>query len=181
MVARNGEYIFRLKRLQGLSPVLNGLGLVLLCSQPGWSHGAIATVTQTFSVEARYSSGQPMASAQVAVYSPENLNEPWTTGQTNEQGEFEFSPDTDGNWDVVIRQAGHGTTVSVPVNTQAVAQIEVSEETQTTTAETQTVAKTTTALVSSSEPNPLQRWASAGAALWGLIGTILFFSRGKSS
>ena len=141
--------------------VLNGLGLVLLCSQPAWSHGAIATVTRTFSIEARYSSGEPMAPAQVVVYSPENPEEPWSTGQTNEAGEFVFNPDTTGNWDVVIRQAGHGTSVSVPV--------------ETTQAESTAVA--------SSEPStsPVQRWASAGAALWGLVGTALFFSRGKQS
>lgn len=138
--------------------LLNGLGLMLLCSQPGWSHGAIATVTQNFSVEANYSSGEPMALAQVAVYSPENPDQPWATGQTNQEGEFEFSPDSAGNWDVVIRQAGHGTSVSVPVG-MAQAQAGTASESS----------------------SPLQRWASAGAALWGLVGTALFFSRGKQS
>ena len=105
-----------------------------------------------------------MALAHVVVYRPENPEEPWTTGQTNETGEFVFSPDAPGNWDVVIRQAGHGTSVSVPVET-------------TTQAQAQPTA------VASSEPStsPLQRWASAGAALWGLVGTALFFSRGKQS
>lgn len=162
------------RRLQRVYPLLGGLGLVLLSCPPGWSHGAIATVTRTFSIEAHYSSGQPMASAQVVVYSPNNPNEPWTTGQTNEQGEFEFNPDADGNWEVVVRQAGHGTTVSVPVVplTQAAQIANTSQPT----------ASLATA-VSSSEPlsNPLQRWASAGAALWGLVGTALFFSRGKQS
>ena len=137
------------KRLPRFSPVLNGLGLVLLWAQPGWSHGAIATVTQTFLVEASYSSGQPMSLAQVAVYSPDNPDEPWTLGQTNEQGEFEFSPDSDGRWDVVIRQAGHGTTVSVPVQTQAVA------------APAPTTGKTTAAIVSEPSANPVQRWVRA--------------------
>ena len=141
--------------------VLNGLGLVLLCSQPAWSHGAIATVTRTFSIEARYSSGEPMALAQVVVYSPENPEEPWSTGQTNEAGEFVFNPDTTGNWDVVIRQAGHGTSVSVPVET--------------------TQAESTAVASSEPSPSPVQRWASAGAALWGLVGTALFFSRGNQS
>lgn len=176
MVALTGESLVRLKYLKRVSPVLNGLGLVLLCCQPGWSHGAIATVTRTFSVEASYSSGQPMASAQVVVYSPDNPHQPWTTGQTNEQGEFEFSPDTAGNWDVVIRQAGHGATVSVPVETLVVA-----SEAAASTEKSSASAALTTALVSSSPPNPLQRWVSAGAALWGMVGTVLFFSRGKQS
>ncbi|MEM9484306.1 MAG: carboxypeptidase-like regulatory domain-containing protein [Cyanobacteria bacterium P01_F01_bin.116] len=150
----------KLSNHRGLSIVWNGLGLLLLCSPPGWAHGAIATVTRTFLVEANYSSGEPMALAQVIVYSPGNSENPWTTGQTNEAGEFEFSPDAAGNWEVVIRQAGHGTTVSVPVATA-----------------TETAPKGTASLVA--QPSPLHRWASAGAALWGLIGTVLFFSRGK--
>ncbi len=170
MVALRGEspvrYLARLNSSTGLGMpqgclriLLNGLGLVLLSSQPGWTHGAIATFSHTFSIEANYVSGEPMALAQVAVYSPDNPDQPWTTGQTNQEGEFEFSPDAAGTWDVVIRQAGHGTTVSVPVDMAPTQQ-------------------TTAALVSA---RPLQRWASAGAALWGLVGTALFFSRGKQS
>lgn len=104
--------------------------------------------------------------AQVVVYSPDNSEQPWTTGQTNEAGKFEFSPDAVGNWEVVIRQAGHGTTVSVPVATAA--QLNATDT---------PAAQTPAALVA--QPSPLHRWASAGAALWGLIGTVLFFSRGK--
>ncbi|MEA5463823.1 carboxypeptidase-like regulatory domain-containing protein [Leptothoe sp. PORK10 BA2] len=140
---------------------------MLLSSQPGWAHGAIATVSPTFSIEAAFTSGEPMALAQVVVYSPDQPEQPWTTGQTNQQGEFEFSPDAPGNWEVVIRQAGHGTTVNVPV---AMAP---------STAQAQTNSQT--AIATSVSSSPLQRWASAGAALWGLVGTALFFSRGKQS
>ena len=153
-------------KLRPLSPVLNGLGLVLLFSQPGWSHGAIATVTQSFAVEARYSSGDPMAQAQVVVYGPDDLETPWTTGQTDANGKFEFDPDSPGNWEVVIRQAGHGTTVTVPVGGQP--------------GQTAAARASPQAAKVSLAP-PVQRWASAGAALWGLIGTVLFFSRGKQS
>ncbi|MGD1949108.1 MAG: carboxypeptidase-like regulatory domain-containing protein [Leptolyngbyaceae cyanobacterium] len=170
MIAPTRKYSIRLKYFHRLSLWLNGLGLVLLCAQPGWSHGAIATVTQTFSVQASYTSGQPMAEAQVIVYSPEKPDEPWTTGQTSEQGEFEFNPDTQGNWEVVIRQAGHGTSVSVPVNTQAAQRLEH-----------RLVSTGSTTVIASEPLTVVQRWASAGAAFWGLIGTVLFFSRGKSS
>lgn len=105
-----------------------------------------------------------MAQAQVAVYGPDDLETPWTTGQTDIDGKFEFDPDSPGNWEIVIRQAGHGTTVTVPVGTAA---REASSQ----------AAKVSLA---TSTP-PLQRWVSAGAALWGLIGTVLFFSRGKQS
>lgn len=181
MVAPSRESLIRFRYAKTLVLlVLNGFGLVLLCSRPGVGHGAIATVTRTFSVEAHYVSGEPMAMAQVVVYSPENPDEPWTTGQTDAAGTFEFNPDTDGNWDVVIRQAGHGTTVNVPVETPILTQIEANTSHQ---SRSQSVAAPTAALVSSSEPltHPLQRWASAGAALWGLFGTVLFFSRGKQS
>ncbi len=150
-----------LVRWRRLSPFLHGLGLVVVFCQPGWSHGAIATVTQSFTVEARYTSGDPMAQAQVVVYSPDNLETPWTTGQTDTDGKFEFNPDTAGDWEVVIRQAGHGTTTTVAVGNQAGARQQAAQ-------------------ISMAAPS-LQRWASAGAALWGLIGTVLFFSRGKQS
>ncbi|NEQ49545.1 MAG: carboxypeptidase regulatory-like domain-containing protein [Leptolyngbya sp. SIO3F4] len=178
MVALAERSFTGLKRLKlsskiCLISVLNSLGLLMLYGQPGLSHGAIATVVHTFSVEATYSSGEPMAMAQVVVYSPENPDQPWTTGQTNETGKFEFIPDAVGDWEVIIRQAGHGTTVNVPVSTAAIAQIEPTSATSPSPAN----------LLSTSEPlsntSPLHRWASAGAALWGLIGTVLFFSRGK--
>lgn len=148
------------KSQRWLRILLNGIGLVLLSSQPGWAHGAIATVSQTFSIEANYVSGEPMAQAQVAVYSPDNLDQPWTTGETNQEGEFDFSPDASGTWEVVIRQAGHGTTVSVPVDMDPTHQ-----------------ATATGTLVA----RPASRWASAGAAFLGLVGIALFFSRGKQS
>ncbi|MEO0867344.1 MAG: carboxypeptidase-like regulatory domain-containing protein [Cyanobacteria bacterium J06642_11] len=165
MVTQTGEPSIRVFGwLRRLHPVLNGVGIALLCSQPGWSHGAIATVTPTFSIEASYASGEPMALAQVVVYSPDAPTEPWATGKTDQQGTFEFAPDTDGNWEVVIRQAGHGTTVHVPVGTTA----------QPPSAQ----ASASTTLASN---GPFRRWASAGAGLWGLVGTALFFSRGKQS
>ncbi|MEM9804227.1 MAG: carboxypeptidase-like regulatory domain-containing protein [Cyanobacteria bacterium P01_D01_bin.56] len=174
MVTQPGGSIFGLKywqkrhwqkQLRRVLPVLSGVGIALLFSQPGWSHGAIATVTHTFAIEASYSSGEPMAQAQVVVYSPDDLTEPWATGQTDEQGKFEFDPDKAGDWEVVIRQAGHGTTVSVPVGTTMVAQ----------------TPGTPAVSTASTSASPLHRWASAGAGLWGLVGTVLFFSRGKQS
>ena len=150
----------KLSHHRSLGIVWNGLGLLLLCGQPGWAHGAIATVTRTFLVEANYASGEPMAMAQVVVYSPDNSEQPWTTGQTDAVGKFEFSPDAAGNWEVVIRQAGHGTTVSVPVAATD-------------------AARSAQGVAAAQPSRPLHRWASAGAALWGLIGTVLFFSRGK--
>ena len=159
-----------------LGILLNSVGLLMLWGQPGWSHGAIATVTRTYTVEARYASGKPMAQAQVVVYSPDDPDQPWNTGMTNRAGLFEFSPDTDGNWEVIIRQAGHGTNVIVPVEAveTEITEVEPAAQELATTATPPTP-------VSQSEPltSPLQRWASAGAGLWGLIGTVLFFSRGK--
>lgn len=175
MVTQTGKPGTRLihlqKYLKHCFPGLCSLGLVLLCSPPSWGHGAIATVTRSFAVEATYASGEPMASAQVVVYSPDHPDDPWLTGTTDPQGKFEFTPDTTGNWDVIIRQAGHGTTVSVPVDMSAQTAIDPQPFQQTQSAQ----------LISTTTASPLQRWASAGAGLWGLLGTVLFFSRGKQS
>lgn len=95
-----------------------------------------------------------MANAQVAVYSPKDTETPWQTGSTNAQGEFTFTPDssTPGSWEVVVRQAGHGKAVTIPLGGTV-------------------------------EPNrqstALSNFLAGGAAIWGFVGTALFFSRGS--
>ena len=118
--------------------------------------------TQALEVQATYESGEPMANAQVTIYSPENPSDPWLTGTTDDQGRFMFMPDSTmvGNWDVQIRQAGHGDIVSIPL-----AGIDGSG-----TSFASTVRGTSEAL------SPLQKIVMAGVVIWGLLGTALFFS-----
>jgi len=71
----------------------------------------------TLEFQSTYSTGEPMAGATVEIYAPNNSEEPWLVTSTDELGRFSFLPDSSlpGDWDVVIRQEGHGDILTVPV------------------------------------------------------------------
>ncbi|MFW6359590.1 MAG: carboxypeptidase-like regulatory domain-containing protein [Chroococcales cyanobacterium] len=114
-------------------------------------------------IEAAYAGGQPMANAQVVVYAPNNPATPWIQGTTDEEGRFSFVPDAtqSGNWEVKVRQAGHGQLITIPLD-------EIANETS-----------DTQVLLSSeqSEYTPLQKILLGFAGVWGFVGTALFFAR----
>jgi len=181
-------------RLPLLLAALGGIGWVT----PVLAHGVTIEYqpTESIQVQAEYDSGEPMKEAQVMVYSPENLSEPWTQGTTDEQGQYVFVPDPSqpGNWEVTVRQAGHGDIVVIPVGEDdgAVADGDASgadgdapgadgdapgadgEAVAEPTSETQSEPASQTAQLS-----PVQQGITIGAVIWGFIGTALFFARGK--
>ena len=73
-------------------------------------------------IQTLFSSGEPLTDAKVQIFSPDNLEEPWLEGQTDEEGRFSFAPDTElpGDWEIVIQEKGHGDMLTVPVDTQGV-------------------------------------------------------------
>ena len=134
------------------------------------AHGASIGYSETsaITIDAQYDDGTPMANAQVVIYAPSDRATPWLKGTTDESGNFTFVPDTDpenlGDWDVKVRQAGHGDITSIPVTGDVGGN----------TADTQ---------VSSDGGgySSTQKVFMAAAGVWGFIGTALFFSRSKSS
>lgn len=128
------------------------------------AHGAIVDyqTTKTVEIQSRYDTGEPLANAQVSVYTPNNPSTPWQTGITDETGKFVFTPDTnlEGYWEVKVRQAGHGGLVSIPINTEI--QIQNSSTFQNSTA-----------------LNSWQRGLMIGSVIWGCIGTALFFMKSQ--
>ncbi|NJL49854.1 MAG: carboxypeptidase regulatory-like domain-containing protein [Leptolyngbyaceae cyanobacterium SM2_5_2] len=139
---------------------------------PGLSHG-VSIQHQTVSsveIQASFDSGEPMKEAQVVVYAPDNPTEPWMKGTTDAEGRFVFTPDAaqPGNWEVAVRQAGHGEILSIPVGA------ELASADPSSPALGQSVSTS-----SAPELSPVQRWITIGAVIWGFIGTALFFSRGK--
>ena len=133
----------------------------------GWSTSASAhgahidyQAVQAVNINAAYDGGQPMANAQVTVYAPNDPSTPWSTGTTDDQGRFTFTPDADqpGNWEVKVRQAGHGDIVSVPVG--------------------ETTAEAGEAV--SDSYTPVQKALLGAAGAWGFLGTALFFARKKT-
>jgi nickel transport protein len=181
-----------------------------LLSGLGWQAQALAhgvmidyATTQAIEITALYDTGEPMANAQVVVYAPNDPSTPWMTGSTTESGSFTFSPDPtqSGNWEVAVRQAGHGEILSIPFEPEASAtqpqdssQPSAARSTgESSTGESSTGengltadapnTRTESAQVgqarTSAGLSPMQRALMAGSAIWGFVGTALFFMRGK--
>ncbi|MFQ4140455.1 carboxypeptidase-like regulatory domain-containing protein [Nodosilinea sp. PGN35] len=171
-----------------LSLVL-GLGLV------GWglpvlAHGVVLEHRQVGSVEvvAQYETGEPMANAQVVVYAPDNPTEAWQQGTTDDQGRFSFVPDETlpGSWEVMVRQAGHGGVMTIPVSAAMADGAPPGEPDEASDSPARAEG---TELEPNSGPNsvisprtslsPVQRGITIGSVIWGFVGTALFFARGK--
>lgn len=90
----------------------------ILTSSVVYAHGVNIKYNAdlTYGIEARFDNGQPIAGGQVTIYSPDNPTEPWGVGITDEEGLYLFTPDNiEGNWTIKIRQAGHGSSVTIPI------------------------------------------------------------------
>jgi len=129
-----------------------------------YAHGSKINYRETKAIEiqATYDDGTPMANAQIVIYAPNNRNIPWMKAQTDAEGKFTFIPDyeTEGNWDVKVRQSGHGDIISIPVSDRENLQTQI--------------------ITSNFEYNPMQKLVMTLASVWGFVGTALFFSRRKS-
>ncbi|MGB3493630.1 MAG: carboxypeptidase-like regulatory domain-containing protein [Elainellaceae cyanobacterium] len=157
------------------------VSLVLATAERSLAHGAVIEyqTTQSLEVQATYDSGEPMANAQVTVYAPENLSEPWLTGMTDDQGRFLFSPDPSmaGNWDVQIRQAGHGDIVSIPIGeSDGAIATTVGSSDGSASGGGDVALLNASSSGSTATLNPIQKWTMAGAVIWGLFGTAMFFA-----
>lgn len=122
------------------------------------AHGAHvqARTTNAVEVQATYDSGEPLAAATVQVFAPDDPQTPVFTGVTDEAGYYVFAPTQPGDWEVSVRQAGHGDIAVVPVAADGV--------------------------IASSFTNDGglslgQRLIVAGSVTWGCVGTALFFGR----
>ena len=134
------------------------------------AHGANIEYRQAsaITIEAKYDDGTPMANAQVVIYAPSDRATPWLKGTTDESGNFTFVPDTNtenvGDWDIKVRQAGHGDITSIPITEN------LAENTANTQLSSDGSGYTST-----------QKVVMAAAGIWGFVGTALFFARSKSS
>ena len=146
--------------------------------EPGWAHGSQIKYQQTsaIAIQASFDDGNPMKNAQATVYSPQDLTTPWLTGVTDEKGQFTFIPDPSlsGNWDVKIRQSGHGDIVSIPVvEGQVVTSLKEGLE-GLHISETRVVSQ------GNQDFSPWQKLLMTMTSVWGFIGTACFFSRNQN-
>lgn len=68
-------------------------------------------------IHADFDSGEVMSDAQVAIFAPNDLINPWQTGKMDEAGNYTFEPDLSipGTWDVQVRKAGHGDMIHIKI------------------------------------------------------------------
>ena len=134
------------------------------------AHGANIQYSETaaITIQANYDDGTPMKSAQVVIYAPSDRATPWLKGVTDEKGQFSFIPDLTitGDWDVKVRQSGHGDITSIPLRGGKLA----ADASQIKSMSGNSGRYT----------NP-QKLLMAGLGIWGLIGTALFFARPQSA
>ena len=156
----------KLKLALGLTLGLVGWGTPVL------AHGVTVEHRQVSSVElqAEFETGEPMANAQVLIYAPDSPGEIWQQGTADDQGRFTFAPDPSrpGNWEVMMRKAGHGKLTVIPVTDAA----NSAPGTEAETVSNSVISPSTTL-------SPVQRGITIGSVIWGFIGTALFFARGK--
>lgn len=149
--------------------------LLLAVSAKAFAHSSQIKYRETtaITIQAEYDDGKPMKNAQVAIYAPSDRTNPWLKGTTDESGNFTFFPDTDpknmGDWDVKVRQSGHGKITSIPVEDGKLAD-NAAQNYQTNLSSVNSISYT-----------PSQKMVMAAAGVWGFVGTALFFSRSKSS
>lgn len=148
------------------------LSLLILpvLSETASAHGAKIQYSQTsaITIQAKYDDGKAMKQAQVVIYAPSDRAIPWLKGRTNKQGQFSFVPDPAiaGNWDVKVRQSGHGDITSILLNQGKLAADPPQIQSMPS---------------NSGGYTNLQKLVMATTGIWGFIGTALFFSRAQSA
>lgn len=122
-------------------------------------------VIQAIEIKATYNSGEPMKQGQVTIYAPDDRGTPWLEGSTDDQGQFIFTPDLtkSGNWDIKVRQAGHGNLITIPIDTTVTTHTPAIRSQQSVTGYT-----------------PLQTGVMIASVIWGCLGTALYFSQKKA-
>ena len=77
---------------------------------------------QGLEIQSTFSTEEPVQEAEVSVYAPNNPDEPWMVGYTDEEGKFSFIPDTsiEGDWEIAIIQEGHEDYLTIPVGEQGI-------------------------------------------------------------
>jgi len=134
--------------------------LLLIITLPVYAHGANISwemKDDSVHIEAMFDNGTPMGSAQVTVFSASAPTVVYTSGITDENGQFTFLPDKEMslNWDVQARKAGHGDIIHFTLgNEDRSASVQAGFTT-------------------------LQIILMSVSIVWGFIGTALFFASKK--
>jgi nickel transport protein len=143
---------------------------------PVAAHGSNISYTTgpAVALVAQFDNGAPMAGAQVTIYAPDDPVNSWMTGTCDAEGRFTFMPDPErpGNWEVQVRQSGHGDIVVIPIGA----------ETDVATGMGEGVTRYAPAMQTAGGAGgytPLQLLIMGASVVWGCVGTALFFINRK--
>ena len=139
-------------------------------------------------IRATYDIGDPMSEAQVVIFAPNDLGNPWKTGKTDESGSFTFTPDLSipGTWGVQVRLAGHGQMVHIEITGDEASTLESDAEEMQAGEKTAELRGANAGAGSGSTPvgtgfTTMQIVIMAASVVWGCIGTALFFARRRNN
>ncbi|MEM6528143.1 MAG: hypothetical protein AAF653_07590, partial [Chloroflexota bacterium] len=97
--------------------------LLLLWVPLALAHGVVITLdfaedTGEMTLAAAFDTGEVLDEAQVAIFAPSDIANPWQTGTTDADGVYTFTPDftDEGEWAVQVRKAGHGGVANVMID-----------------------------------------------------------------
>ncbi len=153
--------------------------MLFMCLMPSivLAHGVaidhtIDPASGVITVRAAFDLGEALNEAQVAIFAPSDLINPWLTGVTDADGAFSFTPDytIEGVWDVQIRKAGHGGLIHLTLDASMI---------PSQPAEAAAPVSADAPLLGSGF-TPLQVIIMSASVIWGCIGTALYFSRRKT-
>ncbi|MEM9771968.1 MAG: hypothetical protein AAF889_10320, partial [Cyanobacteria bacterium P01_D01_bin.73] len=85
--------------------------------------------TNTLEIQSTFSEIESFPNAPVVVYSPENPDQPWMTGTTDEDGRFAFQPEpgVTGIWSVEIGEDSHWDQLDIPVGDRGIELDQISQ------------------------------------------------------
>ena len=97
------------------------MAFALITAMQGFlsAHGVKYSVSHEKAVvlQALFDTGEPMAYAQVRIFSPDDSEIEYQNGRTDRGGRFAFFPDTEGEWTVRTDDGtGHGFTAVIDVD-----------------------------------------------------------------
>ena len=80
-------------------------------------------------IQSSFSEIEAFPNAPVLVYSPENPDEPWLIGRTDENGKFTFEPEpgVTGIWSVEIGEDSHWDQLYIPVGDRGIELDQISQ------------------------------------------------------
>lgn len=152
--------------------------LSLIPASSAFAHGVeiaytIDPTSGVITVQAAFDSGEVLSEAQVAIFAPSDLINPWMTGVTDADGAFSFTPDytIEGVWDVQIRKAGHGGLIHLTLDASMIPSADSVVSAAPVSGDTPALGNGFT---------PLQVIIMSASVIWGFIGTALYFSRRKT-